>query len=91
MEIALTIASTAQHFEQILHLQQQNVGRALTVEQQAQQGFVFAEHTLALLHLMAAHLPQVIAVSHDTVIGYNLAMPVSMKQAMPSRPHVYGV
>jgi predicted GNAT superfamily acetyltransferase len=84
MEIALTIASTAQHFDQILHLQQQNVGRALTAEQQAQQGFVFAEHTLALLHLMAAHLPQVIAVSHDTVIGYNLAMPVSMKQAMPS-------
>ena len=84
MEISFAIASTAQHFEQILHLQQQNVGRALTAEQQAQQGFVFAEHTLALLHLMAAHLPQVIAVSHDTVIGYNLAMPVTMKQAMPS-------
>jgi GNAT superfamily N-acetyltransferase len=84
MEIALTIASTAQHFDQILSLQQQNVGRALTAEQQAQQGFVFAEHTLALLHLMAAQLPQVIAVSHDTVIGYNLAMPVTMKKALPS-------
>ena len=39
---------------------------------------------MPLLKMMAAHLPQVIALSDDKVIGYNLAMPVSMKNAMPS-------
>ena len=34
--------------------------------------------------MMAAHLPQVVAISHGKVIGYNLAMPVAMKNAMPS-------
>jgi hypothetical protein len=84
MEIVFDIAATEQHFAQILDLQQQNLMRALSAEQQVQQGFVFAEHTMALLTLMAAHLPQVIAISQGTVIGYNLAMPVAMKQAMPS-------
>jgi hypothetical protein len=84
MEIVFEVASTAQHFEQILHLQKQNLFRALSAEQQAQQGFVFAEHTLPLLHMLAAHLPQVIAVSNGNVVGYNLAMPVAMKHAMPS-------
>jgi len=84
MEIVFDIAATEQHFAQILDLQQQNLVRTLGAEQQAQQGFVFAEHTMALLTMMAAHLPQVIALSQGTVIGYNLAMPVAMKQAMPS-------
>ncbi|HXG64650.1 MAG TPA: GNAT family N-acetyltransferase, partial [Blastocatellia bacterium] len=42
------------------------------------------EHTVPLLKMMAAHLPQVIAVSNGKVIGYNLAMSVSMKNVMPS-------
>ena len=84
MEIVFDVASTEQHFEQILHLQKQNLCSALTEEQQAQQGFVFAEHTMPLLQMMAAHLPQVVAISHGKVIGYNLAMPVAMKDAMPS-------
>jgi len=83
MEIVFDIAATEQHFAQILHLQKQNLMPALSAEQQAQQGFVFAEHTMALLTMMAAYLPQVIAVSRGTVIGYNLAMPVAMQQAMP--------
>jgi GNAT superfamily N-acetyltransferase len=84
MEITFKVASTEQHFAQILHLQKQNLLSAISAEQQAQQGFVFAEHTLPLLHMMAAHLPQVIAVSNGKVVGYNLAMPVAMKHAMPS-------
>jgi hypothetical protein len=39
---------------------------------------------MPLLQMMAAHLPQVVAISHGKVIGYNLAMPVAMKDAMPS-------
>lgn len=84
METAFEVASTDQHFEQILQLQRRNLLSSVSEEQQAQQGFVFAEHTLPLLKMMAAALPQVIAVSDGRVIGYNLAMPVSMKNAMPS-------
>jgi len=84
MEIVFEVASTEQHFEQILQLQKQNLFSAISEEQQAQQGFVFAEHTVPLLKMMAAHLPQVIAVSNGKVVGYNLAVPVSMKNEMPS-------
>jgi len=84
MEIVFEVASTEQHFEQILQLQKQNLFSTISEEQQAQQGFVFAEHTMSLLKMMAAHLPQVIVVSNGKVIGYNLAMPVSMKNEMPS-------
>jgi hypothetical protein len=76
--------STEQHFEQILHLQRQNLISAISEEQQALQGFVFAEHTIPLLKMMADHLPQVIALSNGRVVGYNLAMPASMKNTMPS-------
>jgi ribosomal protein S18 acetylase RimI-like enzyme len=84
MEIVFEVASTDKHFEQILQLQKQNLFSAISEEQQAQQGFVFAEHTISLLKMMAAELPQVIAVSNGKVIGYNLAMPVSMKNEIPS-------
>jgi GNAT superfamily N-acetyltransferase len=84
MDIVFEVASTDQHFEQILQLQRQNLLSAVSEEQQARQGFVFAEHTMPLLKRMAAELPQVIAVSDGRVIGYNLAMPVSMKNDMPS-------
>lgn len=84
MEIVFGIASTEEHFEQILQLQKQNLASVLSEERRARQGFVFAEHDMQLLKMMAAHLPQVIAVSNGKVIGYNLAMPVAMKDAMPS-------
>ena len=84
MEIAFDVACTDQHFEQILRLQRQNLLSVISEEKQAQQGFVFAEHTVPLLKMMAAQLPQVIAVSDGKVIGYNLAMPVSMRNEMPS-------
>jgi GNAT superfamily N-acetyltransferase len=83
MEIVFEAASTDQHFEQILRLQKQNLFSAISEEEQAQHGFVFAEHTIPLLRMMAAHLPQVVAVSNGMVIGYNLAMPVAMKNEMP--------
>jgi GNAT superfamily N-acetyltransferase len=84
MEIVFDAASTDQQFAQILQLQKQNLFSTLRAEQQAQQGFVFAEHTIPLLQMMAAHLPQVIALSDGKVIGYNLAMPASMQYALPS-------
>ena len=84
MDIVFDIASTDEHFEQILRLQRQNLIGAISEEEQARQGFVFAEHTVPLLKGMAAHLPQVIALSQGQVVGYNLAMSSSMKDVMPS-------
>lgn len=84
MEIVFEVASTEQHFEQILQLQRQNLFTAISDEQQSQQGFVFAEHTIPLLKMMAAHLPQVIAVSNGKVIAYNLAMSITLKNLIPS-------
>lgn len=84
MGIAFDAASTDQHFEQILRLQRQNLFSSISEEQQAQEGFVFAEHTVPLLKRMAARLPQVIALSDGKVVGYTLAMTVSMKDEMPS-------
>jgi hypothetical protein len=45
MEIVFDVASTDEHFEQILRLQRQNLFSTLSEEQQAREGFVFAEHT----------------------------------------------
>jgi hypothetical protein len=84
MEIVFDVASTEQHFEQILQLQRQNLFSVISEEEQARQGFVFAQHTVPLLKMMSAHLPQVIALSGGKVIGYNLAMPLAMKNALPS-------
>ena len=83
MKIVFLVAAADQHFEQILQLQKQNLVGAIDKERMTQEGFVFAEHTMSLLKTMAAHLPQVIAVSDGKVIGYNLAMPVSMKNEIP--------
>ena len=81
--IVFDIASTEQRFNQILRLQQENLVNLISEEQQAKHGFVFAEHTLPLLKRMATFLPQVIALSDDRVIGYNLALHVAMKNEIP--------
>ncbi len=83
MEITFDAASTDQHFEQILQLQRRNLFSEISEEEQAQQGFVFAEHTVPVLKRMAAHLPQVVALCDGRVVGYNLAMTAFMKDEMP--------
>jgi hypothetical protein len=80
----LTVASSDQHLQQILALQQRNLFRTLAPEQQAVEGFVFAEHTLPILRRMAAQSPQAIAVADGRVVGYCLSMTLSMQDALPS-------
>jgi len=84
MQITFQPATLDSHFEQIIALQQQNLYKSLSAERQAEQGFVFAEHTVELLKSMASHLPQIIALADGKVVGYNLAMHVSMKDHLPS-------
>jgi len=81
--IVFDVANTEEQFNQILRLQQENLVNLISEEQQARHGFVFAEHTLALLKRMATYLPQVVALSDNKVVGYNLALHVSMKNEVP--------
>jgi GNAT superfamily N-acetyltransferase len=82
--IALDIASTDAHFAQILELQRLNHAGGLSPEVQAQDGFVYAEHTVPLLRRMAAELPQAVALADDAVVGYCLALPLSLRAELPS-------
>jgi L-amino acid N-acyltransferase YncA len=84
MLIQFDFATTEKHFEQILELQRQNLIGTLSEEQQAREGFVFAEHTLSVLKKMATHLPQVVAFHEGKVVGYNLAMLSAMRDTLPS-------
>jgi GNAT superfamily N-acetyltransferase len=84
MNITFQPATLDTHFDQIIALQKQNLYKNLTAEQQAQQGFVFAEHTVDMLQTMAQHLPQIVALADDKVIGYNLAMSVEIKDILPA-------
>ena len=80
----ITIASTDQHFEEILALQRRYHLNALSVEVQSIEGFVFVQHTLPLLRRMAAQSPQAIALSEGHVVGYCLSLPVSLQAEVPS-------
>jgi len=80
----ISIASTDRHLEEILALQRRYHALALPAEVQQSEGFVFAEHTLPLLRRMAAQLPQSIALSDGNVVGYCLALPLSLQAEVPS-------
>jgi L-amino acid N-acyltransferase YncA len=90
-EIIFQPATTPAHFEQIIQLQQQNLYKSLSPEEQDQQGFVFAEHTVELLQLMAAQISQVVALYNDKVVGYNLAMTAAMETDLPSLEPMFRV
>jgi hypothetical protein len=83
--IDLDIASSAQHFEQILDLQRRYHARSLSPDAQEREGFVFAEHSLPLLRRLSAELPQAIAVANEgVVVGYCLSMSLSLRDEIPS-------
>lgn len=83
MTLHFDIACSDEDFEQILALQRDNHLDVVVPEQRADQGFVYARHTLPLLRAFASHLPQVIAREGDRVVGYTLAMPVALRHALP--------
>lgn len=84
LPVELSIATDAEHFDQILALQRRFHHSTLAAEVQTSEGFVFAEHTPALLRAMAAELPQAIALEGTRVVGYCLAMSPGMREAIPS-------
>lgn len=82
--ITISVASSDSQLEQILALQRRYHARTLTPDEQRVEGFVFAEHTLPLLRRMAAELPQAIALADGRVVGYCLALSLSLQAALPS-------
>lgn len=81
---SIRIASSDSELEQILALQRRYHARTLAPNEQRAEGFVFAEHTLPLLKRMAAELPQAVAVSGGRVVGYCLALSLSLRSDLPS-------
>ncbi|RYE59243.1 MAG: hypothetical protein EOP48_01515 [Sphingobacteriales bacterium] len=81
--ITFAIASIDRHFEEIIQLQRSNHHQALSPDQQVENGFLFAEHTVDILKKMAVRMPQIIALNKERVIGYNLAMDQSMAGDLP--------
>jgi GNAT superfamily N-acetyltransferase len=82
--IKIDVASSDQHFEQILSLQRRYHTRSLSAEAQAQEGFVFAQHSVPLLRRMAAELPQAVALVGNLVVGYCLSLALSLRNELPS-------
>lgn len=83
--ISVGVASSTQHFEQILDLQRRYHASVLSSDTQEREGFVFAQHSVPLLRRMADELPQAIAVSDGNVMaGYCLALSLSLRDELPS-------
>lgn len=82
--VTVEIAGSTAHLEEILALQKKNHFSAFSTREQEENGFVFAAHNLPLLQLMAARLPQVVALSEGKVVGYSLAMTADMQHEIPS-------
>ncbi|MGW9684280.1 N-acetyltransferase family protein [Flagellimonas sp. 2504JD1-5] len=72
--IHFTQASTTDHLEQILELQQQNLPKNLTANEKELEGFLTVEHSLPILKEMNDVCGHIIALDHEKVIAYALCM-----------------
>ncbi|WP_420320630.1 GNAT family N-acetyltransferase [Flagellimonas sp.] len=67
-------ASTLNHLEQILELQQQNLYKNLTAKEKELEGFLTVEHTLSILKEMNDACGHIIALDNEKVVAYALCM-----------------
>ncbi|SNY94702.1 GNAT family N-acetyltransferase [Flagellimonas pacifica] len=67
-------ASTINHLEQILLLQQHNLPKNLTDEEKECEGFLTVEHSLEILKEMNDECGHIVALENEKVIGYALCM-----------------
>jgi GNAT superfamily N-acetyltransferase len=81
--IAITTASTDAHLDGILALQKRNHVHAVAADVQDREGFVFVEHTPAMLATLRAASPQAIALAGDRVVGYCLSLPPALREHVP--------
>lgn len=81
--VTYTLAQTTQDLQQILDLQALNCEQSLTPDEVADQGFLTAQHTLALLEEMNQKYKHVIAKKDEQVIGYALVMLKEFSEMLP--------
>ena len=79
----IKLAQTTQELEQILDLQEANLGRNLSDSEKRSNGFVTVKHDLTVLKKMNAAAPQIIAKDGDRVVGYALVMPKEFSAFVP--------
>ncbi|WP_136466646.1 GNAT family N-acetyltransferase [Flagellimonas onchidii] len=72
--IRYTQASTIDHLEQILDLQQQNLPKNLTVKEKELEGFLTVEHSFSILKEMNDECGHIIALDDEKVVAYALCM-----------------
>jgi hypothetical protein len=81
--IKITTIQNETEINQLLALQQANLGKNISKETALQQGFVTVEHHFDLLKAMNEAMPQIIAKEDDRVVGYALVMPPSFGGMIP--------
>ncbi len=79
----ISILKTREDIEQMLVLQAENLEEALSANDVQQDGFLTVKHDLALMEEMVAKEPQVIIKDQGKIVAYVLAMPRSMRNAIP--------
>ncbi|MEO0897910.1 MAG: GNAT family N-acetyltransferase [Bacteroidota bacterium] len=83
MAVTYTLASTENHLQQILDLQEKNLAESVSEEEAAREGFVTVKHDLELLALMNEEFQHAIALDGDKVVGYALIMERSLENTIP--------
>lgn len=79
----IKLAQTADELDQILPLQEANLGRNLPDDVKKSNGFVTVKHDLSVLKKMNAAAPQIIAKDGDRVVAYALVMPKEFSAFVP--------
>ncbi|MEL6356660.1 MAG: GNAT family N-acetyltransferase, partial [Bacteroidota bacterium] len=79
----ITTAKTDAELRQILALQKKNLPQSLSPDQQTDQGFVSADHSLETLQAMGHSAAHIIAKDGEIVAGYALAMTREYSKAVP--------
>lgn len=79
----IKLAQTTEELEQILELQEANLGRNLSAADKKSNGFVTVKHDLSVLKKMNAAASQIIAKDDDRVVGYALVMPKEFSAFVP--------
>ena len=81
--MTITTATTDEELQQILTIQKRNLPSRLSSDQQADQGFVSADHDLSTLQAMGRSAAHIIAKDGNIIAGYALAMTRAYSKAVP--------
>ena len=81
--IEIRLARDIEDIKGIKALQEANLNLNITPEEAMKEGFVAARYSLEFLQLIHAAHPSVIAVDHDTVVGYALVSTQKIREEHP--------